>query len=211
MLQAPGGTVGRMLRAPGALGRGCRHLGAVARMLRVPGGTVGRMLRALGGAVLSAGIRALEGELRLPSGLPARKNDACLRFDPAGGSSLKSRNPSTCGFVNASCPDTEPARLKRKHAGFFGPRRSAGNTNRARKQRKAPGATGRPNRARRLGFGRACLFRGVYQVFACPNRVGCLGLSRVAPGARRCPNRAGCLELGRETPGARGFPIASGA
>ena len=59
-------------------------------------------------------------ELRSSSGLPARKNGARLRFNSESGSSLKSRRPSTCGFVNASRPDTEPARFKTQTCGFSG-------------------------------------------------------------------------------------------
>ena len=90
------------------------------------GGMVGRMLQALGSAVLGAGICACEGELRALSDLPARKNDVRLRFNSASGSSPELCKPSTCEFVNALCPDTEPARLKRKRVGFSGPPGTAG-------------------------------------------------------------------------------------
>lgn len=85
----------------------CGGLGAAGAW-----GMVGRMLRALGSVVVGTGIRAREGGLRPPSGLLARKNGACLRFNFARGSSLKSCGPSTCGFMNALCLGTGPAGFK---------------------------------------------------------------------------------------------------
>ena len=157
-------------------GEGCRRLGAM-----------GRMLRALRSVVLGAGICALEGELRLPSGLPARKNGACLRFNFESGSSLKSRKPSTCGFVNNPCPDTEPVRFKTQTCRFFWAARGRGAANRVWKQRKAPGARGFSNRVGRLGFG------------------------AVTPGAKRAPIAPGARSRWAEpSRQVESFPIASG-
>lgn len=77
------------------------------------------MLRALGSVAPGAGIRTCEGELRAPLVLLARKNDVRLRFNSAGGSSLKPCKPFTCGFVNVLCPDPEPARFKTQTCRFF--------------------------------------------------------------------------------------------
>ena len=91
------------------------------------------------------------------------KNDVRLRFNSESGSSLKSRRPSTCGFVNVSCPDTEPARFKTQTCRFFlgtpGPR---GCKPRLEAKKSA----------RREGFS---------------NRVGRLGFGAVTPGAKRAP------------------------
>ena len=62
-----------------------------------------------------------QGRVACVFGSARAKNDARLRFNSESGSSLKSRKSSTCGFVNASCPDTEPARFKTQTCGFFGP------------------------------------------------------------------------------------------
>ena len=119
MAQAPGGMMGRMLRAPRALGPRLWALGCDGSDAAGTWGTVGRMPQALRSVVLDAGTCALEGEPRPLSRAPARKNAACLRFNSESGSSLKSRRPSTCGFINALCPDTEPARFKTQTCGFF--------------------------------------------------------------------------------------------
>lgn len=103
----------------GAEAKACKRLGAMGWMSQALGSVVGWELQVLGSVVLGAGICACEGELRALSDLPARKNDVRLRFNSASGSSLKSCKLSTCGFVNALCPDTEPVRFKTQTCGFF--------------------------------------------------------------------------------------------
>ena len=129
-----------------------------------------------------------QGRVACVFGSACAKNGACLRFNSESGSSLKSRKPSTCGFVNASCSDTEPARFKTQTCGFFWAARGRGATNRAWKRRKAPDARGWPNRVRRLGFG------------------------EVTPGAKRVPVvpcvRSQWAESSRQV---EDSPIASGA
>ena len=103
----------------GTEAKACKRLGAMGWMSQAFGSVVGWELQVLGSVVLGAGICACEGELRALSDLPARKNDVRLRFNSASGSSLKFCKPSTCGFVNALCPDTEPVRFKTQTCGFF--------------------------------------------------------------------------------------------
>ena len=175
-------------KVPGHRVEGCRHNAQRVGRCRRLGAWWAGCSRRLGVQRPVPAIRACEGGLRAPLGLPARKNGACLRFNPAGGRSLKSRKPSTCGFANDPCSDTEPARFKTQTCRFFLGR---------------PGPRGCKSRLEAKKNARCEGFS---------IRVGRLRLGEVTPGAKRAPIAPGARSQWAESQRqVEGSPIASDA
>ena len=158
------------------------------------------MLRALGSVVGMDAVGAWECRARCWQSAPAKagcvrlwvcqraKNGVRLRFNSESGSSLKSRRPSTCGFVNDPCSDTEPARFKTQTCRFFLGRPGPRGYKPRLEARKS---------ARREGFS---------------IRVGRLRLGEVTPGAKRALIAPGARSQWAESQRqVEGPPIASGA
>ena len=126
--------------------------------------------------------------------MPARKNNVCLRFNSAGGSSPKLCKPSTCGFANAPCSGTAHAGFKTQTCAFFWAARDRGATNRVWKQRKAPDARGFPIASGAWGSARQRPARSVPQLCRVlghggPDRYG----GPRTPQSRRALGVAGAL------------------